>query len=144
MIRRPPRSTLFPYTTLFRSRHLGMRRHVVLRMLAEVLPVRAHGHLLKRQPAVERLRLVPEEHHVLALEPRVNRLKTCIVRQDIAAVAVLERHTNVLPDLHADRAAGERRVDLLLRFFSPAGLVESGHRKGARERDAAGVAAFEA
>src|SRR3712207_7140388 len=23
MIRRPPRSTLFPYTTLFRSRHLG-------------------------------------------------------------------------------------------------------------------------
>src|SRR2546429_7544126 len=32
MIRRPPRSTLFPYTTLFRSRHLhkGFRR-VVLR-----------------------------------------------------------------------------------------------------------------
>src|SRR5260370_20632498 len=25
MIRRPPRSTLFPYTTLFRSRHLGLR-----------------------------------------------------------------------------------------------------------------------
>src|SRR2546426_6151122 len=31
MIRRPPRSTLFPYTTLFRSsaqsRHVGLRRH---------------------------------------------------------------------------------------------------------------------
>src|SRR2546427_6659955 len=27
MIRRPPRSTLFPYTTLFRSRHL--RRHLL-------------------------------------------------------------------------------------------------------------------
>src|SRR2546422_8505925 len=26
MIRRPPRSTLFPYTTLFRSRHLPFRR----------------------------------------------------------------------------------------------------------------------
>src|SRR3712207_9425856 len=26
MIRRPPRSTLFPYTTLFRSRILGARR----------------------------------------------------------------------------------------------------------------------
>src|SRR2546427_8015093 len=25
MIRRPPRSTLFPYTTLFRSRHRGAR-----------------------------------------------------------------------------------------------------------------------
>src|SRR5256885_4797124 len=27
MIRRPPRSTLFPYTTLFRSRHLRDRHH---------------------------------------------------------------------------------------------------------------------
>src|SRR2546430_13199417 len=26
MIRRPPRSTLFPYTTLFRSAHVGMER----------------------------------------------------------------------------------------------------------------------
>src|SRR5437588_7723733 len=26
MIRRPPRSTLFPYTTLFRSRHVGGER----------------------------------------------------------------------------------------------------------------------
>src|SRR5687768_18262665 len=29
MIRRPPRSTLFPYTTLFRSLHLEGRLHVV-------------------------------------------------------------------------------------------------------------------
>src|SRR5215208_7514372 len=27
MIRRPPRSTLFPYTTLFRSRHRARQRH---------------------------------------------------------------------------------------------------------------------
>src|SRR2546430_17714728 len=27
MIRRPPRSTLFPYTTLFRSRRRALRRH---------------------------------------------------------------------------------------------------------------------
>src|SRR2546422_8097190 len=32
MIRRPPRSTLFPYTTLFRSRSLGLE----LRVLADV------------------------------------------------------------------------------------------------------------
>src|SRR3712207_8571292 len=30
MIRRPPRSTLFPYTTLFRSRELGDRVYHVL------------------------------------------------------------------------------------------------------------------
>src|SRR3712207_7232339 len=29
MIRRPPRSTLFPYTTLFRSRTNGGGRHVI-------------------------------------------------------------------------------------------------------------------
>src|SRR5688572_31398160 len=30
MRRRPPRSTLFPYTTLFRSRHIGERRILCL------------------------------------------------------------------------------------------------------------------
>src|SRR2546427_5788307 len=30
MIRRPPRSTLFPYTTLFRSRRVLLDRHAVL------------------------------------------------------------------------------------------------------------------
>src|SRR2546428_2401356 len=29
MIRRPPRSTLFPYTTLFRSRPVGGRTHLL-------------------------------------------------------------------------------------------------------------------
>src|SRR5256885_9283479 len=29
MIRRPPRSTLFPYTTLFRSKHLGERNRTL-------------------------------------------------------------------------------------------------------------------
>src|SRR2546430_5922987 len=31
MIRRPPRSTLFPYTTLFRSRHSAVREFVLER-----------------------------------------------------------------------------------------------------------------
>src|SRR3989442_9672535 len=41
MIRRPPRSTLFPYTTLFRSRHDGLQRrrqevaHLVVLMRRE-------------------------------------------------------------------------------------------------------------
>src|SRR2546430_16895285 len=29
MIRRPPRSTLFPYTTLFRSHHVSVGNHIV-------------------------------------------------------------------------------------------------------------------
>src|SRR5438445_10220803 len=35
MIRRPPRSTLFPYTTLFRSRIFEQRRQHLVGVLAE-------------------------------------------------------------------------------------------------------------
>src|SRR2546422_11089284 len=34
MIRRPPRSTLFPYTTLFRSHEVGTRDQRLLRLLS--------------------------------------------------------------------------------------------------------------
>src|SRR5689334_23790166 len=47
MIRRPPRSTLFPYTTLFRSaRRRGSRGRRQVRRVAEEVDVRArlHGH----------------------------------------------------------------------------------------------------
>src|SRR5258708_10725123 len=37
MIRRPPRSTLFPYTTLFRSRAASVGRSSVLAMLAALV-----------------------------------------------------------------------------------------------------------
>src|SRR2546426_5964564 len=47
MIRRPPRSTLFPYTTLFRSRGPSRRQSAlrVRRRLSgpRVVPVRRHG-----------------------------------------------------------------------------------------------------
>src|SRR3712207_7295231 len=39
MIRRPPRSTLFPYTTLFRSRVAAVRRHEQPQRPVEALPV---------------------------------------------------------------------------------------------------------
>src|SRR5256885_2876835 len=43
MIRRPPRSTLFPYTTLFRStRAVVLRRNIELQALAETRPPKAH------------------------------------------------------------------------------------------------------
>src|ERR1039458_9447695 len=51
MIRRPPRSTLFPYTTLFRRDHLpdalararrGDAGHVLRTIIGQVSPVRPH------------------------------------------------------------------------------------------------------
>src|SRR3712207_1041524 len=53
MIRRPPRSTLFPYTTLFRSRHLAQRAEEVCsaldgtpthRSIDRVAPLGRSGH----------------------------------------------------------------------------------------------------
>src|SRR2546425_2133360 len=53
MIRRPPRSTLFPYTTLFRSRFTrGRRTHPVLRFKIVVLrlpPLRSEEHTSELQ-----------------------------------------------------------------------------------------------
>src|SRR2546425_11355498 len=42
MIRRPPRSTLFPYTTLFRSRN-AVRCGVGCKQVEFTIPERAHG-----------------------------------------------------------------------------------------------------
>src|SRR5256885_10555041 len=41
MIRRPPRSTLFPYTTLFRSDRAEGTRHVALELLVHVVELPA-------------------------------------------------------------------------------------------------------
>src|SRR2546425_9533920 len=48
MIRRPPRSTLFPYTTLFRSR-IEVRCDVVRRRVARLRPVRVRP-VARRSP----------------------------------------------------------------------------------------------
>src|SRR2546430_11629064 len=54
MIRRPPRSTLFPYTTLFRSDHdgrVGQRRHVdAPRVRVEVVAERGHDDVEALEP----------------------------------------------------------------------------------------------
>src|SRR5256885_12452973 len=51
MIRLPPRSTLFPYTTLFRSPHLGQQQH---RQQPAFLALCAGGQAQRRTPGVHR------------------------------------------------------------------------------------------
>src|SRR3712207_9287144 len=62
MIRRPPRSTLFPYTTLFRSDLdlLGARAEARQRVDEALQPVAVLDDLLGR-PVGERVRLVVED-----------------------------------------------------------------------------------
>src|SRR2546422_4246203 len=60
MIRRPPRSTLFPYTTLFRSRRLSHRARA--------------GHLRRRTPRLAAARLRERPHRTLAQARRVREV----------------------------------------------------------------------
>src|SRR3712207_8424311 len=84
MIRRPPRSTLFPYTTLFRSdgpqdlvqECLGIGFHAQAGA-ARVLPLPPHVDLLHLEPPVQRHDLVQHlrqgqrsEEHTFELQSR--------------------------------------------------------------------------
>src|SRR3712207_8498602 len=75
MIRRPPRSTLFPYTTLFRSRHPQRARRRQHGLVAEVACVQAHGHEHVTEHVegpIRRGRVGPErsEEHTSELQSR--------------------------------------------------------------------------
>src|SRR5216683_3628622 len=96
MIRRPPRSTLFPYTTLFRSslqhlrvrrqrpdRHLAGNRHPGLRTVPQavdhLLKLRHRGTAERRHAARAALRALPQ--------PRPGLLETLrVLPADLAAV----------------------------------------------------------
>src|SRR2546425_9152851 len=68
MIRRPPRSTLFPYTTLFRSRlRMGQQREGVLHLGSREHPAERSGSTPDRRDARDDLELThpqtrSEEH----------------------------------------------------------------------------------
>src|SRR3712207_9567166 len=63
MIRRPPRSTLFPYTTLFRSRAAprdrshGVRMEVGRWVEEDDRPALLNGHMLRQERPLPRLRV---------------------------------------------------------------------------------------
>src|SRR5438105_5682146 len=68
MIRRPPRSTLFPYTTLFRSsfRQVGRDRDAVRRAILDL----AAGQLARGEPDERRAEVeTPRETVVEELQP---------------------------------------------------------------------------
>src|SRR3712207_7236556 len=87
MIRQPPRSTLFPYTTLFRSLE-GAARFAVSRI------VEAHvGAAVSRRPGVERLRLGRAHVRAEAAEPERSEEHTSELqsRQYIVCRLLLEK-----------------------------------------------------
>src|SRR5688572_33340261 len=65
MLRRPPRSTLFPYTTLFRSRHRRQRGAalvVAIRRIVHDLGVGPEGGVVHERPPVDVAEVDPRLH----------------------------------------------------------------------------------
>src|SRR2546429_6767709 len=89
MIRRPPRSTLFPYTTLFRSRWIGVRGRLaflplaILILLVAVAPdlpaARSEEHTSELQSRLHLVcRLLLEKKKNTRLSPRTHSIHTVL------------------------------------------------------------------
>src|SRR3712207_7322322 len=68
MIRRPPRSTLFPYTTLFRSQGTGRIRH--LKPSAAPFGGLLPSEQFRDRPSINLLRAPRSEEHTSELQSR--------------------------------------------------------------------------
>src|SRR3712207_8212726 len=88
MIRRPPRSTLFPYTTLFRSRQ-GVTMRADLFRDQPVLT----GNLVRLEPLTV---AVLEDYLVGIADPEVHRLTATHAEFDRAQIQRSEEHTSEL------------------------------------------------
>src|ERR1700736_2023290 len=108
-------------------------------MFAEVFAVRVYRHLLKGQPTVQGLSLVPEQHDMIALEFRKEGLEARVIGHNVATVRISEAHADVLPDFDAHGTLLQRAIELLQRCWGPAWRLEVLHGKGGCESYAARV-----
>src|SRR3712207_8301915 len=92
MIRRPPRSTLFPYTTLFRSRQPAEKRFAVRRA---VVAKGGEWVVVHRAPNLGRSASAPRRRRSAAARPftRGNRQRTC--QQDRKSTRLNSSHANI-------------------------------------------------
>src|SRR3712207_9107788 len=92
MIRRPPRSTLFPYTTLFRSRELQAETVLSYARLAYELP---SGNLFQPRLAPESLG-ENEFFQLIASDEEIDRVVDEFMNPDPEAGQRSEEHTSEL------------------------------------------------
>src|SRR3712207_7433410 len=82
MIRRPPRSTLFPYTALFRSPRRVVRDVAAARVLAEV----------PQEMALERRRVAAEPHQA---RPQIVTRVAAAAERDRKSTRLNSSHANI-------------------------------------------------
>src|SRR2546430_17447597 len=102
MIRRPPRSTLFPYTTLFRSRR-GQPQRLEHAGVAQARGELSHA-LAARDKHLQRLELV--RHGV-----PVPRFELHTLGEDVTEFAARLRYPCVLKPLRLSASRGVHRAD---------------------------------
>src|ERR1035438_2506263 len=94
MIRRPPRSTLFPYTTLFRSDVLlaleGFGRHIFLAHELRIAGRNVHGDVMDQLFEVFRSR------HEVALAIDLDHHADLAASMNVAGNGAFTRHTRRL------------------------------------------------
>src|SRR2546429_7347373 len=83
MIRRPPRSTLFPYTTLFRSDHPNRHPGLVLRLSGLTFP--AQKRRFFRPPTAKR-----SEEHTSELQSRLHLVCRLLLEKKICASKLVD------------------------------------------------------
>src|SRR2546429_6398648 len=71
MIRRPPRSTLFPYTTLFRS-HVKTKKPIVYTSADSVFQIAAHEEVIPLDRLYEICEIARSEEHTSELQSRLH------------------------------------------------------------------------
>src|SRR5690349_23467270 len=87
----PPRSTLFPYTTLFRSDDVRLVQHVEPERRLAAPPVRREPHLVRRErrhPQLARDRLARRQPDRLRSEEHTSELQS---RRDLVCRLLLEK-----------------------------------------------------
>src|SRR5260370_40478702 len=98
MIRRPPRSTLFPYTTLFRSRTAGCRRFIDSKEKRMQLYIVRHGIAIDREDPT-----CPADPERYLTEEGVEKAKQ--VAKGVAALGVTGELFLTSPDGRAAQTA---------------------------------------
>src|SRR6266571_4175262 len=121
MIRRPPRSTLFPYTTLFRSRRAGIRRRPRDRGRARARNLaRSEEHTSELQSHVNLVcRLLLEKKKKPSHDVGLGLARILVARQDLESDLFL---TAVLGAAYRADSPADRRVYVF--FFNDTATTE--------------------
>src|SRR5258707_10986774 len=93
MIRRPPRSTLFPYTTLFRSLSILFVSSLVLATSAGTVP--AHGPRWRAATEPELRKLIPARAPVVKENRSEEHTSELQSRQYLVCRLLLEKKKNI-------------------------------------------------